>query len=107
EVLAEMFKLERQGKKNSAGYQELANKARGLVAQTNVLDRGIKKIDASLGLHQRNVGNYASALDAISPQFARLNSQLAMMGVNLDDIVTKKNGLQQLGASLIGVGKNI
>lgn len=107
DVLAEMFRLERQGKKNSVAYQELANKARGLVAQTNVLDKGIKKIDASLGLHQRNVGNYGSALDAISPQFARINSQLAMMGVNLTEVAASRNGFQQLGATLLAVGKNI
>src|SRR5690606_31286553 len=69
DVLAEMFRLERQGKKNSIAYQELANKARGLVAQTNVLDKGIKKIDTSLGLHQRHVGDYGRALDAVSPMF--------------------------------------
>jgi TP901 family phage tail tape measure protein len=107
DVLAEMFRLEGQGKKNSAAYQDLANKARGLVAQTQYLDRGIKKIDASLGLHQRNVGNYGSALDALSPTFARLNSQMAMMGVNLTELASKPNGIKELGAAFLSMGKNI
>lgn len=106
-VLAEMFKLEGQGKKNTIAYHQLADEARGLVAQTQYLDRGLKKIDASLGLHQRNVGNYGSALDAISPQFARLNSQLAMMGVNLTEVSASKNGFKELGSVLVGVGRNI
>src|SRR5690606_35454876 len=75
DVLAEMHSLERQGKKNSAGYQELANKARGLTAQTKLLDQGVKKIDATVGQHQRNVGNYASAMDNMLPIIGRVNMQ--------------------------------
>lgn len=107
DVLSEMFILEGQGKKNTVAYKQLADQARGLVAQTQYLDRGLKKIDATLGLHQRNVGNYASALTAISPMFARLNSQLAMMGVNLSEISSSRNGFKQLGSELIGFGKNV
>src|SRR5690606_40985299 len=43
-VLAEMYQLERAGKKNTVAYKTLANEARGLVAQTNTLDAGLKKI---------------------------------------------------------------
>ncbi|MDM8174793.1 phage tail tape measure protein [Olivibacter sp. 47] len=107
DVLAEMFNLERQGLKNSAAYKMLEQRSKSLVSQTQVLDRGIKKIDATLGLHQRNVGNYGSALDAISPQFARINGQLAMMGVNLTEIASKPGGFRELGTSLIGIGKNV
>src|SRR5690606_23789274 len=48
-----------------------------------------------------------SALDAISPQFARLNSQLAMMGVNLTEVASSRNGFKELVATLLAVGKNI
>lgn len=106
-LLAEMYRLETQGKKGSTAYQELANKARGVTAQTKVLDGALKKIDASLGLHQRNVGNYGSALDAISPHFSRLNSQLSMMGVNLTELAGSKNAFSELGNTILGVGKNI
>jgi len=107
DVLAEMFKLEGQGKKNSAGYQELANKARGLVAQTQYLDKGIKKIDASLGLHQRNVGNYASALDNLVPIIGNVNAQLANFGTSIDDLATKPGAIKELGSSFISMGKGI
>lgn len=107
DVLAEMFKLEGQGKKNSAGYQELANKARGLVAQTQYLDKGIKKIDVSLGLHQRNVGNYASALDNLVPIIGNVNAQLANFGTSIDDLATKPGAIKELGSSFISMGKGI
>lgn len=108
DTLAAMFRLESQGKKNTAAYQELANKARGLTAQTTFLDTGIKKIDASLGLHQRNVGNYGNALSALSPTFSRIHSQLAMMGVDLESVSAKgTSGFSQLGVSIVGVGRSI
>lgn len=108
DVLAEMFRLEASGKKGSAAYQLLADKARVLTAQTNHLDGGLKKIDASLGLHQRNVGNYSSALSALSPQFSRLTSHMSMMGVDIESL--GKGGTSAfagLGASIATVGRNI
>lgn len=107
DVLAEMFKLEGEGKKTSAAYQELANKARGLVAQTQYLDNGIKKIDASLGLHQRNVGNYTSALDNIIPIVGRVNSQLAMFGTSIDELAGKPGIFKEIGAGIAGAFKNL
>ncbi|MGJ1211916.1 phage tail tape measure protein [Sphingobacterium multivorum] len=107
DVLAEMFKLEGEGKKTSAAYQELANKARGLVAQTQYLDKGIKKIDASLGLHQRNVGNYAAALDNIIPIVGRVNSQLAMFGTSIDELAGKPGIFKEIGAGIAGAFKNL
>lgn len=107
DVLAEMFKLEGEGKKTSAAYQELANKARGLVAQTQYLDKGIKNIDASLGLHQRNVGNYADALDNIIPIVGRVNSQLAMFGTSIDELAGKPGIFKEIGAGIINAGKGI
>ncbi|WP_286710221.1 MULTISPECIES: phage tail tape measure protein [Sphingobacterium] len=107
DVLSEMFKLEGEGKKTSAAYQELANKARGLVAQTQYLDNGIKKIDASLGLHQRNVGNYTSALDNIIPIVGRVNSQLAMFGTSIDELAGKPGIFKEIGAGIAGAFKNL
>jgi len=105
DVLAEMFLLEGQGKKNTIAYKQLADQARGLVAQTQYLDKGLKKIDASLGLHQRNVGNYRSALDALSPMFAQLNGQLAAMGINITELSGSKNVFRELGAQFAILGK--
>lgn len=107
DVLAEMFKLEGEGKKTSAAYQELANKARGLVAQTQYLDKGIKKIDATLGLHQRNVGNYAGELDSLVPIIGRINSQLASFGSSIGDLASKPGAIKELGTAFVNAGTNI
>ncbi|WP_286842688.1 MULTISPECIES: phage tail tape measure protein [Sphingobacterium] len=107
DVLAEMHNLEGQGKKNTAGYKELADKARGLVAQTQYLDKGIKKIDATLGLHQRNVGDYASALENIIPIIGQINSSLAAFGTSIDDLAGKPGAFKELGEAIMGVGKSV
>ena len=103
-VKAEMFQLEQQGKANTKEYERLRLKSVALTSQTNILDRGIKDIDSSLGLHQRNVGNYSSALDNISPIFSRVNSQLGMMGLSLESI-NGKDGFKQLTSGIVGLGK--
>ncbi|MCY4781454.1 phage tail tape measure protein [Sphingobacterium sp. UT-1RO-CII-1] len=107
EVLAEMFRLERAGYKNSVGYAALEQKSKDLVKQTNILDTGIKKIDASLGQHQRNVGNYSDALELISPQISQINQRLAIFGTSLDQLSSKSGGIKELGSAFLSVGKNI
>ncbi|OYD41153.1 phage tail tape measure protein [Sphingobacterium cellulitidis] len=107
DLLAEMFRMERQGYKNTLGYEKLREKADALTKQTQFLDKGIKKIDASLGLHQRNVGNYTDAVENVIPVVARVNSQLSAFGLTLDDLAKKPGALKELGAAFVGMGKNI
>ncbi|MEN5232292.1 phage tail tape measure protein [Sphingobacterium faecium] len=107
EVLAEMFRMERQGHKNTAGYEALRKKSEGLVAQTQLLDRGIKKIDATLGLHQRNVGNYTEAFEVISPQIANINQHLQLFGTSLYDLATKPGAIKEIGTAFLSIGKGI
>lgn len=107
DLLAEMFRMERQGYKNTLGYEKLREKADALTKQTQFLDRGIKKIDASLGLHQRNVGNYTDAVENIIPVVSRVNSQLSSFGLTLDDLAKKPGALKELGSAFVGMGKNI
>ncbi|WP_392471401.1 phage tail tape measure protein [Sphingobacterium cellulitidis] len=107
DLLAEMFRMERQGYKNTLGYEKLREKADALTKQTQFLDRGIKKIDASLGLHQRNVGNYTDAVENIIPVVSRVNSQLSSFGLTLDDLAKKPGALKELGTAFVGIGKNI
>src|SRR5690606_15427273 len=78
DVAAEMFRLEKQGKKNTDAYDRLAKRSANLTRQTQILDGGIKKIDASLVLHQRNVGNYADGISNLHPILGQVNSQLMM-----------------------------
>jgi len=107
DVLAEMFSLERQGLKNSAAYEELEKKSKDLVKETQILDKGIKNIDATLGLHQRNVGNYAGELDGLIPIIGRINSQLASFGTSIDDLAGKPGSVKELGKAFVTAGTNI
>lgn len=107
DLLAEMFRMERQGHANTLGYQKLKEKSEALTKQTQYLDRGIKKIDATLGLHQRNVGNYGEALEAISPIISNINQKLALFGTSIDQLATKPGSIKELGASFINMGKGL
>src|SRR5690554_6719951 len=104
-VKAEMFFLEQQGKKNDQAYRNLEIRSKALTLQTNILDKGIKDIDKSLGQHQREVGNYAIAANALNPIFGRVNSQLSMMGISLDDLANKPNPFKALTSGIMAFGK--
>lgn len=107
DVLAEMFSLERRGYGAGAAYEALKQKAEALTKQTQFLDQGIKKIDATVGQHQRNVGNYSSALDNMIPIIGRVNSQLEGFGVTLDDLANKPSAIKELGLAVAGLGKQL
>jgi DNA repair exonuclease SbcCD ATPase subunit len=49
----------------AAQYGVQSKQAKEAAAQTLVLNNKLKEIDSSLGNHQRNVGNYQSALDGM------------------------------------------
>jgi hypothetical protein len=105
DVQAEMFRLEREGLKASDAYRQLEIRSKALTAQTQVLDQGVKRIDASLGLHQRNVGNYGDALTTLSPIFASINQNLGMFGTSLDGLASSKDPFKALGTSLMAFGR--
>ncbi len=100
DVLAEMWKIEQAGGKGSIAYNKLAHEARGLTAQTKVLDNGLKRIDATVGQHQRNVGNYASALEMISPQISSIDRKLGVFGTSIDDLA--KGGKASIAGLIAG-----
>ncbi|MGJ1360616.1 phage tail tape measure protein [Sphingobacterium spiritivorum] len=108
DLLAEMFKMERQGRSSSASYEMLKRKSEALTKQTQYLDKAIKRIDATVGQHQRNVGNYAQALENMSPIIARLNMNLALMGTSVSELAaggtagfsTLLSSVKSLGAGL-------
>ncbi|TXK52394.1 phage tail tape measure protein [Pontibacter qinzhouensis] len=105
DVQAEMFRLEREGKKASDAYKQLEARSKTLTAQTGILDNGVKRIDASLGLHQRNVGNYGEALTNLSPQFALINQSLSAFGTSISALASAPNPFAALGTSLMAFGK--
>ncbi|MDM1049381.1 phage tail tape measure protein [Sphingobacterium hotanense] len=106
DVLAEMFKLEQQGRKNTIAYSQLEVKSNSLTKQTSLLDSAVKKIDATVGQHQRNVGNYGIAMDNMIPIIGRVNMQLGAMGTSLDEL-SQKGGFNSLLASVTNLGKGL
>lgn len=104
---AEMFLLEQQGKKNDQSYRNLEIRSKALTLQTNILDKGIKGIDKSLGQHQREVGNYAIAADALGPVFGRINSQLSIFGTSIEKLSSTKSPFKQLTTDIVQFGKSV
>lgn len=104
---AEMFFLEQAGKKNTQVYRNLEIRSKALTLETNILDKGIKDIDKSLGQHQREVGNYAIAADALGPIFGRINSQLSIFGTSIEKLSSAKSPFKQLTSDLMDFGKSI
>lgn len=104
DVAAQMFNLEREGKKNTLTYQKLDTEFKRLSKTTNILDKGLKDIDKSLGQNGREVGNYKIASENLHPALGRVNSQLAMMGTSLDEL-QGQNGFSALSKSLANFGR--
>lgn len=50
--------------------RENSFEAKKLLKEIKALDTSLKEVDATVGQHQRNVGNYKDALSALSPTFS-------------------------------------
>jgi hypothetical protein len=86
-------------------YQNLAARgrengkvAKGMLAEINKLDAGLKKIDATVGRHQRNVGNYTSALKGIRGVAMGVTNALGKLGIAF--------GIGMIVNNVIGVFKD-
>jgi hypothetical protein len=64
--------LVREAKNLAVAYGAESKQAKDAAAAANKLDVQLKKIDSSLGQHQRNVGNYASAWQGVIGGFKNL-----------------------------------
>lgn len=65
---AEHRALVKEAKALAVTYGEESKQARNAAKAANELDAQLKKIDASVGQHQRNVGNYSSALKGLGSE---------------------------------------
>lgn len=61
-----LLELTKRAKDAAIQYGVNSKQARALIREQQELDRRIKKVDATLGQHQRNVGNYGSAWSKIT-----------------------------------------
>src|SRR5690606_26264798 len=57
------------------GFTSTSPAVKAQIAEYNQLNNALKKFDASMGNHQRNVGNYSSALGMLNPQLSMLISR--------------------------------
>lgn len=90
---AEMIRLENSGNKNGVTYGILSNKFKTAQNSANSLDLQVKKLDGSLGQHQRNVGNYVKGqanANGVAMEFTRIiqDAPFGIMGIG--------NNIQQL-----------
>jgi hypothetical protein len=84
-------------------YQNLAARgrengkvAKGMLAEINKLDAGLKKIDATVGRHQRNVGNYTSALNGMRGAAAKVTNVLGQLGLAVGSAMVFQDGIKTL-----------
>ncbi|NGM63515.1 tape measure protein [Sphingobacterium sp. SGG-5] len=66
-LAADMFRLEQSGQKNTTAYRNLEQQFKRVQTTTNTLDTALKKIDGSLGQHQRYVGEYGRSFAGAIP----------------------------------------
>jgi TP901 family phage tail tape measure protein len=64
--------LEQEGKQNTSQYQRLAQQYKVTTTEAQKYDARLKQIDASVGDHQRNVGNYVGALNTLKNGLAQV-----------------------------------
>ncbi len=99
-----------------ATYRQLSEEERSgefgkmLVANIQKLDKELKNIDASMGNHQRNVGNYASAIDTILPIQNKMLAQFATLAATAPNVTEAikgmSGGIAALGKQLLALMAN-
>lgn len=58
-----------------------------LIPQIRALDKELKKIDRSLGIHTRDVGNYGRMMTSLIPGLSRFNTGFGAMGIAVMGVV--------------------
>lgn len=93
---AQLILLEKAGMGNGVMANTLKNRFDAAQKEVVELDSSIKKLDGSLGMYQRNVGNYANKqanANGVAMEFNRIiqDAPFGMMGIG--------NNIQQLAAN--------
>ena len=113
-----MFILERAGQKATPQYEALEQEFNQLAKQTTHLDQNLKKIDATLGRNQRNVGNYASGFNGLQNSINQItrefpaftfSAQTGFLALsnNIPILVDEINNIKQKNNELLAQGKPI
>lgn len=98
----------------AAKYGTLDKRSQAAAKRANELNNELKKIDATIGNHQRNVGNYGSAFDKVGASVRNLATNfLALIGVasvgslfssSIDEFVEMEKHVRQLQNTLKNLG---
>jgi len=101
----------KRAKDLGAEYGTLDKRAQAAAKEANNLNNKLKAIDSSIGNHQRNVGNYSSALDGAAGKVKGLAFQLlALAGLGsffsgaIDEFVEMDKNVRILQNTLSNVG---
>ena len=89
ELSAQLIKTRNQYKDLAAAGKENTKEAKELLVVVGQLDGRLKKIDKTVGQHQRNVGNYSSALSGLG------KSLLTSLGI--------VGGVSVIGSAIRGI----
>lgn len=109
--------LQRQLKDSIAAYKNLsqaelaAGKGKELLTKINETQESLKKTDAAMGNYQRNVGNYASGLEGLTPRLGGLAGTLVDIAnaakENAKNVASAGDGMDKMGASSNGLNKGL
>jgi len=98
----------------AAKYGTMDKRSQAAAKRANELNNELKKIDASIGNHQRNVGNYASAFDKVGTSVRNLGTSfLALLGItglgslfssSIDEFIEMDKNVRQLQNTLKNLG---
>lgn len=83
-VATDMYLLESAGKKNSTQYKTLSATYDENIKKVTQLDTVLKKIDASTGQYNRNVGNYASGFNGLNASIQQILREAPSAAVSLN-----------------------
>jgi hypothetical protein len=88
--------LTKQAKEAAIAYGIGSKEARKLTKEQQELDRKIKAVDASLGIHNRNVGHYERALNGAKGMISKVTGFLGGFGLALGAGATVMKSFQML-----------
>lgn len=85
-------------------FNQSTSAGRNLVAQYNTLNDALKKFDASMGNHQRNVGNYGSALGNLQNELVSYAANLFTLSAAMEVLNKTFDAALQTDATRTSLG---
>jgi len=96
-----LYEMEKAGKKGTAEYQKLEQEFNKVSQEAFDFNAEIKKVDATINIHSKNVGNYDGAITSLRQEIKNMTQTLATMELQgkgntkqYDDMVRKLGQLK-------------